>query len=89
MGGRGWWTGLSIRPSSLVNREGFLSLLDSFLFYVDKCLSACVSVHGLCAWCMGRSEEGAGFPRAGVTDGCEPSDMDSGIRTWALWKSST
>jgi hypothetical protein len=45
----------------------------SFYFYL-MCISilpASLSVHHMCAWCPGRSEEGIGFPRTGVTDSHE------------------
>jgi hypothetical protein len=28
-------------------------------------------IHHICTWCLWRSEEGAGSPGTGVSDGCE------------------
>lgn len=33
-------------------------------------LTACVSVHHICAWCPRRQEEAADSPRTGVVDDC-------------------
>lgn len=39
--------------------------------FVYECLPTCMSVH-VCAWNPGKSEEGTGFPEAGVIGSSEP-----------------
>lgn len=45
----------------------FLNFIS--ILYMSECFAACMSVYHLHALCKRRSEEGAGSPETGVTDG--------------------
>lgn len=44
-----------------------------FCFMCMSILPPCIDVYHVCVCCSGRSEEGVGFPRTGVTDDHKPS----------------
>ena len=59
--------------------HGFLLLKTFYFLILSLCLCTCVGLPMDC--------RGLGFPGAGVTGGCEPSDMGAGSQTWLLYKS--
>lgn len=75
--------GTTVSTLTIVFSSGTLSIMDRIiqkfiLFFqikksvqkkVYKCLSACMSAHCMCAWCLPGGQQ---IPGTGVTDVCEP-----------------
>ena len=57
------------KNGAILSRAIFLKMY-LFLFYVFEYLASCLSVHHVHAWCLQRSEEGVGSPRASVKKDC-------------------
>jgi len=49
--------------------------------YLSVCLSICLSV---CVQVLWGPEEGIGFPKTGVVDGYEPSDLGTKLHPYTL-----
>lgn len=46
----------------------------------------CVYMYVCLCRCLGESEEGPGYPGAGVISYCEPPDVGAGSGTWVICK---